>query len=34
MKKIGIIGLGITGKVLFDWFKKKKIDFKGYDKID
>jgi UDPglucose 6-dehydrogenase len=33
MKKIGIIGLGIIGKTLFDWLKKKKIDVKGYDKF-
>jgi UDP-N-acetylmuramoylalanine-D-glutamate ligase len=33
MNKIGIIGLGIVGKTLFDWLKKKKIDVKCYDKI-
>jgi UDPglucose 6-dehydrogenase len=33
MKKIGVIGLGIVGKTLFDWLKKKKIDVKGYDKF-
>jgi len=31
--KIGIIGLGIVGKTLFDWFKKKKFEVYGYDKI-
>jgi len=34
MKKIVIIGLGIVGKTLFDWLKRKKIDVKDYDKID
>ncbi len=33
MKKIGIIGLGIVGKALFDWVKKKKLEVYGYDKI-
>ena len=33
MKKIGIIGLGVVGKTLFDWLKKKKLDVKGYDKF-
>ena len=33
MKKIGIIGLGIVGKTLFDWLKKKKVDIRGYDKF-
>jgi pyrroline-5-carboxylate reductase len=28
MKKIGIIGLGVVGKTLFAWLKKKKIDTK------
>ncbi|MEM5832365.1 MAG: hypothetical protein QXT38_03595 [Candidatus Aenigmatarchaeota archaeon] len=31
--KIGIIGLGIVGKTLFDWVKKKKFEAYGYDKI-
>jgi UDPglucose 6-dehydrogenase len=33
MKKIGIIGLGIVGKTLFDWLNRKKIDVKCYDKF-
>ncbi|GIW67079.1 MAG: hypothetical protein KatS3mg095_0977 [Candidatus Parcubacteria bacterium] len=35
MKKqqIGIIGLGIVGKTLFDWLKKKKFEVYGYDKF-
>jgi nucleotide sugar dehydrogenase len=33
MKKIGIIGLGMTGKVLLNWLEDEKIDVKGYDKF-
>ncbi|MCS7201046.1 MAG: hypothetical protein NZ822_02790 [Patescibacteria group bacterium] len=31
--KIGIVGLGIVGKTLFDWLVKKKIEVYGYDKF-
>jgi 6-phosphogluconate dehydrogenase len=34
MKKIGIISLGVVGKTLFAWLKKKKIDIKCYNKFD
>jgi UDPglucose 6-dehydrogenase len=33
IEKIGVIGLGIVGKTLFDWLKKNKVDVKGYDKF-
>ncbi|MGC8776167.1 MAG: hypothetical protein ACP5QN_02565 [Minisyncoccia bacterium] len=29
-EKIGIIGLGIVGKTLFDWLKKKRIKDNSY----
>jgi UDPglucose 6-dehydrogenase len=32
-QKIGIIGLGILGKTLFDWLEKRKIEVYGYDKF-
>ncbi|MGC9031581.1 MAG: NAD(P)-binding domain-containing protein [Minisyncoccia bacterium] len=31
--KIGIIGLGIVGKTLFDWLKKNNYEVYGYDKF-
>ncbi len=31
--KIGVIGLGIVGKTLFDWLKKQKYEVYGYDKF-
>lgn len=31
--RIGVIGLGIIGKTLFDWLKKEKYKVYGYDKF-
>jgi len=33
MKKLAIIGLGMVGQTLFDWFKEKNFDVIGYDKF-